>query len=377
LAAEILAQHERERKAYDELVARGGPEPGEIIELPEAVIRQRSQPKQLKLTELWTCSELKSPGNFLIVEEAEQPARIFVIEGWRTITELAHDGKLIKRNTLDLPEQAAITFVRTSKVADGKRLFAAAAPRSPQFHVFDADWKRVLSYPSEDQAPLAITDLAMADVGDADGQPEVLAANVNDIGLVAVDTRGKSAWRNASLANVFSVAVSPPNDVGSWGIFLAGDRGAVARVNRFGLEEPEVKVGQWPIVRLLAGGTGATQAAFLGLTSTPQGQPVVVGITADMKEAWNYPLPAGVHQRPIEPLVWGNLLAGRRGEWWLAGPDGSIHVVSEDGELFDSFNYGAVLTGLAAVKLDDQSVLLVATDEGVTAWNTKYSEGSN
>jgi hypothetical protein len=372
LAAEIVAQHERERKQYDELVARGGPEPGEVIELPEAVIRQRSQPKHLKLTELWSCRELKSPGNFLIVNEQGQPPRVFVLEGWRTITELGDGGKIAKRHTLELPEQAAITFARTTKTAPGQRLFVAAATSSPQLHVFDASWQRLFSYPPEDQAPLAVTDLALADVNDADGQPEVLAANVSEIGLVAVGLDGKPAWRNAALANVFSVAVTPPNDVGTWGILLAGDRGAVLRVNRFGREEPELKFGQWPIVRLLAAGEpGATQAAFLGLSSNPQGQPVAVGITADMKEAWNYPLPAGAHQRPIEPLVWGNLLAGRQGEWWLAGADGSIHVVSEDGELFDSFNYGAALTGLAAARLGDQAVLLVATDEGVTAWKVE------
>jgi hypothetical protein len=52
----------------------------------------------------------------------------------------------------------------------------------------------------------------------------------------------------------------------------------------------------------------------------------------------------------------------------LAGPDGSIHVISEDGELFDSFYYGAALTGLAAAKLGEVNVLLVATEEGVSAW---------
>ena len=78
-----------------------------------------------------------------------------------------------------------------------------------------------------------------------------------------------------------------------------------------------------------------------------------------------------VPSRPIEPVTSGNLLPGRKGEWWLAGPDGSIHVVSEDGQLHDSFNYGAALTGLAAVRLEEQPVLLLATDAGVTAWTVE------
>jgi hypothetical protein len=226
--------------------------------------------------------------------------------------------------------------------------------------------------PKEGQTPLAVTDLAFADVGDADGSPEVLAASVADIGLVAFGQDGAPVWRNAKMPNAYSLGVSHGGDVDSWAIFLAGEQGTVLRVNRFGHEEPARAIGQWPIFRLTAARfPRATQAALLGLSNNPQGQPVAVGITAQLKEAWNYPLPAGTHQRPIEQVTSGNLLPGRQGEWWLAGPDGSIHVVSEDGELHDSFNYGAVLTGLAATKLDDQSVLLVATDEGVTAWKVE------
>ena len=75
-----------------------------------------------------------------------------------------------------------------------------------------------------------------------------------------------------------------------------------------------------------------------------------------------------MHARPIEPITSSHVLPGRQGEWWLAGPDGSIHVISEDGDFFDSFYYGEVLTGLAATKLGERSALLVATDAGLAAW---------
>ena len=42
-------------------------------------------------------------------------------------------------------------------------------------------------------------------------------------------------------------------------------------------------------------------------------------------------------------------------------------VQSADGEFHDSFHYGAALTGLAATKLRDRPVLLIATDEGLAA----------
>jgi hypothetical protein len=128
-------------------------------------------------------------------------------------------------------------------------------------------------------------------------------------------------------------------------------------------------VGNWPIARLIAARfAGGTQGRFLGLSNNERGELFAVGITDELQVTWNYPLPSGVHQRPIDAVTSSNLLPGRQGEWWLAGPDGSIHVISEDGELRDAFHYGSTLTGIAAGKLGDQAVLLVATDEGVTAW---------
>jgi hypothetical protein len=369
LAAEIVAQHQRERKTYDELVARGGPEPGQIMELPEAVIRQRTEPKTLKLKELWTCRDLKSPGNVLVVEAPDQPARIFVVEGWRTMSELGAHGKVVARHPLDIPEQAIVTYARPAKNKAGQWIFAAAAPLGPQVFLFDADWKLVRTIPAADEAPLAIADLSWADVGDSDGESELLAANVGDIGLAAIDTEGETVWRNRAFPNVTSLAVARPDDTGSWGLFVTGEHGTVLRVNRFGNEESPQTVGQWPIGRLVAARfAGGTQARFLGLSANAQGEPFAVGITGEMKEAWNYPLPKGSHQRPIDTVTSSNLLAGRQGEWWLAGPDGSIHVVSEDGEFHDSFYYGAALTGLAAAKLGEHNVLIVATEEAVTAW---------
>ena len=52
-------------------------------------------------------------------------------------------------------------------------------------------------------------------------------------------------------------------------------------------------------------------------------------------------------------------------------PEFVLNVVSEDGQLHDSFHYGAALTGLAAARVGEQAVLLVATDEGVTAWRVE------
>ena len=369
LATELLERRAREQQQYEQLVAKGGEEPSQVVELPEAVIRRRTEPKQLKLQQLWTCSELKSPGNLLVVESEGQPPRIFVFEGWRTIAEVDAQGKIAGRHALAIPERAAVALLRTATAKDGQRYFAVSAPLAPQVFVFDGDWKLVLTHPPPGETPLAVLDLAFADLGQADGTPDLLVASVADQGLAAVSLKGEQLWRNRAFPNVVSAAVTLPNDAGSWGILLTGESGAILRVNGYGHEDPPAQVAGRQVLSLIAGRfPSAKQAALLALAGGERGERLAVGLTSNLKEAWNYPLPAGVHARPIEPVAPGRVLPGREGEWWLAAPDGSIHVVSEDGDFFDSFYYGEVLTGLAAAKLNQRPALLIATDAGLSAW---------
>jgi hypothetical protein len=368
LAAEIVKQHARDRSQYDQLVARGGPEPDEVLDVPEAVIQRRTEPKKLRIQPLWTCSDLKSPGNILLAESPNQPLRIFVVEGWRAVAEIGLDGKVIARHAVDLPEQAAITFMRTATDQSGQRYFVASAPLAPQFFVFNESWKLILEYPPRGHAPLQIVDLAMVDVGEPDGTPDVVVASAGDTGLVAVSVTGELRWRNRTFPNALSVVASRPDDLGSWGLLVAGEPGSILRVNRFGHEDPPFIVANRPILGLLGGHFSGSQAAFLGLSNNAKRELFAVGLTDKLKESWNYPLHAGVHQRPIEPITSSQILPGHQGEWWLAGPDGSIHAITEDGQLFDSFYYGASLSGIAAGKLGEQAVLLVATDNGLAAW---------
>jgi hypothetical protein len=368
LAAEIVTQHAREQSQYEQLLARGGPEPDEVLDVPEAVIRRRSEPKKLRLQPLWTCTELKAPGNILLVESPSQPTRVLAVEGWRMITEVGPDGNVIARHALELPEQAAVTFLRTATDQSGKRYFVASAPLAPQLFVFDEAWRLLLAYPPRDQAPLQVVDLALIDVGDVDGTPEILVASAGDVGLVAVSLTGEVKWRNRAFPNALAVVVSRPDDLGSSSLLVAGELGSILRVNRFGHEDPPLAVANWPILRLFSGRFSGGQAAYLGLSNNAKRELFVVGLTDKLKESWNYPLPAGVHQRPIEPVASSQILLGHEGEWWLSGPDGSVHTITEDGQLFDSFYYGSTINGLAAGKLGERAVLLVATDSGLTAW---------
>ena len=68
----------------------------------------------------------------------------------------------------------------------------------------------------------------------------------------------------------------------------------------------------------------------------------------------------GVHARPIEVISTADLSGDGSKEWLIAGPDGSVHVLSADGKQVDKFNTGSTMAGLAAGKFGDQRVLLIS-----------------
>jgi hypothetical protein len=369
LAADLLARTAKEQADYAALIAAGGREPEPVVELTETVIRRQSDPKLIKVKERWTNRELKSPGNILLLpaSRSNPSPRIIVLDGWRNIAELDQNGKLVRRYELELPEQAAVTWLRTTVDKEGKRWFIGGAPLAPQWFLFNDEFKVVSAYPDLAQGGLQLTDVQLADI-DEDGRDEVLSANIGLIGLHATTLEGELKWRSRVLPNVISIAVTPKNDVGSWQILLTGEAGGVLPLNRFGRDEPERKVANWPLARLaVASFATPTQAAFVGISNDPQGNLVAVGLSSQLQECWSYKLPPGAHQQPIEPIASSNVLEGHQGEWWFAAADGSIHVVTEDGKLFDSFARGSVLSGLAVGKQGDNGLLIVSTAEGVTA----------
>jgi len=371
-AAEVLAGQAREQAEYQRLLARGGPEREELLGLPEAVIRNKSEPKKLQLKQLWTCDELNRPGNIVVTAAANEPSRIFVLEQTRSVAEMSADGKLLARHELQIPEQAVITFARTTTDKAGKRYFVASAPMASQWFLFDGNWKLLLAYPPADQAPLQIVDLAFVDLGDADGTPEIVTASVNEVGVVATTLKGDVVWRNRAFPNAVSLATTRPDEFGSWGLLVAGERGDILPVNRFGNEETPLKAGNWPIGQLVSGrASDANQPNLLAISASTKLEPFAVGLNDRLEARWNYPLPPGVHRKPIDRITWSQLFPKYPGEWWLAGPDGSIHLITADGAFFDSFFYGAPLTGLVATTLNQTPTVLISTDNSLSAFELK------
>ncbi|HUY89688.1 MAG TPA: redoxin domain-containing protein [Pirellulales bacterium] len=341
--------------------------------LAPAGIAPPSEPELLLRKRLWVCSELRQPGNILVAHEDSGHDRVFVIEGLPSVAEIDAEGKVLAKHRLELPERddSAITFLRTSVDGAGNRYFLGSKPGVQQIHLFDASWKRLLSFP-ESSDHSGISDALLADL-DGNGELEMYVGYLEDVGVHCVTLDGRRLWRNRAAGNVLRLDVTGPDRRGQRQLLVA--QGTVLPIDAAGRERPPIALPD-AIVRLIftadLDGDDFYEWCAIALRSPGAGESLyddVVGLTPRGDELWNYPLPEGMHQHAaFEMVATGNLLGGETGQWVIAAADGSIHILASDGSLIDRFNFGASPSGIAVAQLDGRPALLLATDEGLEAW---------
>ncbi len=344
------------------------------LEIPRAEIAKRSQPKTFKLTRLWQCKELTAPGNVLVVESAGgSPPRLLVVDAGRSVAEVGLRGKLIATHPLEIEQTELVTSLRAAAGADGKPYVAALASAQQQFHLLDQQWKLVVSYPQDalENKHSGIADVQLGDL-DGDGTLEAYVGYWGLVGVQAVSLEGKRLWSNRSLSNVERMAIGGPDAQGRRHLLCASGSDLLVVIGSGGRRAGELTVPgrllHWIVAAEL---TGAAQPELCALAAPKLGEDVAIGLNPKGEELWTYPLPRGNHQLPVEPVIAGRLLPGTAGQWLLPGADGSIHLIAPDGKPLDSFNYGAVLAGLATAELDGKPLLVVSTTDALEAWKVE------
>ena len=361
--AELQEQLKADHKRVDDIFQGKVPE--------EAKPAERSSPKTFKLVPLWKAADVKSPGNILVVSKPGRAPRIFVIDEWKTVVEVGTDGRTIATCKPEFQGQEMICNLRTAAGADGKRVFAAFAPVGRQFFCFDENWKQILAFPDEavKSTHKGIADVELGDL-DGDGVLKAYVGYYDATGVQGVSLDGKRLWSNRSLLSVVRTAFTPPDAKGRRNLLCAyqNESGAMALLDAKGEKKGDVAVHNWRIGSILGADLkGDGQMLWCGLSVNPEGQTVMLGLTLQGDVLWNYPLPKGNPQQPIEPIIPGRITSEGPGQWILPGCDGSIHVVSADGKPIDRFNYGAIIGGLATLDLDGKPVLLISSESGLEA----------
>ncbi len=370
-------------KMIEKTAAEGESGSGEVMspegKVPEVKTAPRNEPSRFKLTSLWKCADVKSPGNVLVLSEKNGPARLAVIENWKSVAEVGLDGKLIALHKLNLADNEAVDALRSATGADGKRYLVAFLPMQQRCHVLDEKWNVVADYPEDalKNPHSGLGDVQLGDL-DGDGKLKMYVSYSGVVGVQAVSLDGKKRiWDNRTLSNVLSIAVGPPDEKSHRKLYCANILGSLVVLDAQGQRQGEVKIPDCILRWIVAADLrGDGQPLWCAMAEPKLGDNLAIGFSLDGKELWSYPLPAGVQPQPIEPIIPGKLTRSGAGQWILPGPDGSIHVVSADGKPWDKFNSGLTLQGLATAEVAGQPVLVVSSSNGLEAWKVEPTPGN-
>lgn len=377
LAAKAEEEYRQQCKSYESQVDLAFKEQSQTTTVEQAPtkIAAKSAPGKLRMTPLWQCPFANPVGNILILTSSGDKARIFAIDGFKAISEIGLDGKIVGTHKAKLAEEEFFIVLRTGIGRDGKRYFAAFAPAQQRFHLFDENLNYVLSYPENAlvNTHAGISDVELSDL-DGDG---VLKAYVGYHGIVGVQCAsldGRRQWSCRNLLNVSRIVPGPVGAQGSRELFCVNDATSIAVIDAKGnLRDATHSPGDGYLYYLTRSDANADgKFPWCGITFDPNPQQPLtgrfsaIGMNGRGELKWNYALPPG-SQQAVDAIVAGRFLPGKDTQWIFPASDGSIHIVAADGTPIDRFNYGTQVSGLAVVEIDGKPVLLIGSQKGVEA----------
>ena len=349
-----------------------------VLDLTETPLAEAHPPKNITLKEMWSSDATNRPGNILVVAGENGRPRILVHDqqqNWRTILELDTEGNVAAKHELPVPDDAAIALLRTLVDKDGQRWYAGSARLANHVYVFNDKFELVFRYPDSDARHNGVGDFALVNFQDT-ADPQLCVGFWGLLGTHGVDMSGNRKWSNRVATPVIALAQSPANEAGWRQVLATTDRGEVLPINGFGRNDPIQQVEGYAITQLLPSPMlGDKATAYMGMGVQPNGAPLAVALSSDLKVLWDVPLPAGVHRNQIYPVATGQLFPGGSGEWVFANADGSIGIVSDDLSAYDSFATGQRLSGIAVAVWGGNHVLLFSTPKGVQAWKVQQLIG--
>ena len=154
-------------------------------------------------------------------------------------------------------------------------------------------------------------------------------------------------------------------------LLCTNDRGNLLALDAKGKPFGDFATGRMFISIVAADLGGGQKPELCGLFLSDSATRVAVCLGPKGEEKRTYTLPKGLSPGAIEQIIPGSLSADGPGCWLLPAADGSIHVLDPEGRLVDQFNYGGLLTGLATLVVDGRPVLVVATAQGLEAWQVQ------
>lgn len=370
IAAEVLRRQADETARYErELAQAGGDEDPQRISPTAGQLYPATAPRLLQREQRWSVTDLQSPGNLLAVpaKAAGGTARIFVVDAPRRLVELNPAGSVVARRDLELPSDVRVAQVRFALDPLRQDRFAVADFPARRVFLCDSDGRVTATLPADEPAE-EIVDFGWAP-GEAEGVGELWVVFAGERGSEIYDTQGKLRRRLAVAEPPATWLALPQLVDGAWRAWI-GQRGGRPSPSAEGapLEAPRDVAGKTLKQVFAAAYPPPAPSMFAALADNPQGRQLFVAFNGQFVEQWNYPLPTRSERTAVEPVRSTLLFRDRRPFWLLAAADGTVHLISADGSFSDFFSLGVPIQGIAALRHDGNTLVMLSTAEGVTAW---------
>jgi thiol-disulfide isomerase/thioredoxin len=378
LAAEARKEHRQLVKDFEsELKAATIQDKMLEIEVARPKVAERKLPEKFTATEFWktTSETIARPGNILVLGDAadkDQATRILAADGGQAVVELDESGAKLARHELPHGEVAAATgpaanaILRTALTSDDQRWFAVSGVGWQKVHVFNADWKPILTFPKERNPGIADVQL-LTRHDEKEREPQLAVGYWGGVGVQGVGLDGKRKWTERTLDQVVQLTLVPAaaDSKESAELWCTSSRGTILVLDNSGKPLREIKVGLRSMMQIgVARVDGVLQGC--GLAVEAVGRYQAIGFAADGEPLWRLKLPDGEYSHQVERVQPVEL--NGKPAWMIAAADGTIFWLDLEGKLIDQFQYGSPLTGLSLTNSGDNAILLVSTAENLTAW---------
>ncbi len=370
VSAAVVQQSENERLRYQLLLSKQGVDSSQAQAAAPSkrTFPAQTKPFEFEMKEVWACEKLKAPGN-LLAPHVDKPI-LYVNEGWRSIAELdVLSGQVVAVHELELPPSASISRLSTPRGKLAGEVFVVTDILSPQAHALDANWRVLFSYPDAEQEHAGVRDVLIEDFND-DGHWQLSVGFWELLGVHGVDEKGKRIWSNRECGSVKSLSTTPTSPAGWRRLMVTGDTGRVHSFNHYGNPDPPVQVKQ-PIDQMFLSVFSGAESTYCGVSEDRFGRRRVRGFDQDLSEIWSYDnVPGGAFINRVQFVASGYLNVDRQPTpvWSIAGPDGSLHIISHDGRFNDFFYVGEAIHGIALVRREQQTLLVLSTATRVAAY---------
>jgi thiol-disulfide isomerase/thioredoxin len=366
LLDEVRAEHQKELDEYQEILDSATIKGSLVDAQPEAAqVAEHKLPDKLQVEELWESklADLAAPANIVVLQTpAGETEEIVVLDDGEAVVRYDADGQKLARVELPSHDERSHGVIRAATDTDGKRWFLVTGVGWQQAFLFDNEWKLVMAFPDEKHS--GIGDAELLDVKGA-GSPQILIGYWGGRGLQAGTLTGERLWTNRFLDHILNTVEGPKGEKGTNLLWCTSSRGTVVEVDSVGQASREIVVPGHAIVSLQS--TFGTSPVHCGISQLNPTQHSLVAFNDEGKVEWEYPLPPGAYHSPLPPIQRIDVGDDKNG-CLVAGPDGSVHFLSAEGELVDHFDYGEPIKDFAAITTDEGLLLWVAAGSRLTAW---------